>query len=91
MVEVRMFGTLREISGVRSIKVDAETVWDALRKVSTKFGDKFEKELFPKGKLTDSYAVLLNGRNVMLGKGLNMKVRSGDVIAIIPPVGGGKV
>ncbi len=86
-----MFGTLREISGVKSIKVDAETVWDALRKVSRKFGDEFENELFPKGELTDSYAVLLNGKNVMLNEGLNMKVRSGDVIAIIPPVGGGKL
>lgn len=32
---------------------------------------------------------LINGRNVLLGKGLGEVLRDGDVVALFPPAGGG--
>jgi molybdopterin converting factor small subunit len=40
-------------------------------------------------RIHQSYKILLNGQNIDLQNDLKMKVRNGDVLALLPPVGGG--
>jgi molybdopterin synthase sulfur carrier subunit len=43
------------------------------------------------GKLLDNLSILVNGREYRyIDEGLNLKLKDGDVIAIVPPAGGGK-
>jgi len=66
------------------------TLEEALRAVSEKHGRLFEQYVFDeKGNVRSHLLFLVNGRSIALLKGLNTKLRDGDEIAILPPVGGG--
>jgi molybdopterin converting factor small subunit len=40
-------------------------------------------------RIHQSYKILFNGQNIDSQNDLKMKVRNGDVLALLPPVGGG--
>ncbi len=95
-VKVRFFTSLREITGRReetlsfpdgnSITVDA-----VLKKLANKYGKPFEEYVYddksgePKGFLQ----FLINGNSTQTTSGLQTEIADGDVLAILPPVGGG--
>jgi MoaD family protein len=95
-VKVRFFTNLREIVGKREetlILPDAEsvTVNLVLKILSQKYGTPFveyvcqEKTMQPKGFLQ----FLINGTSTSTLNGLETTLHNGDVLAILPPVGGG--
>jgi len=89
-VTVKLFANLRELAGTRELKVEASTIEEVLKKLIEKFGESFRKELFVEGnKIRDEYLLLLNGKNFEFLDGLKTKLKDNDVIAILPPVGGG--
>ena len=89
-VTVKLFANLRELAGVREITIDASTVEEALNKLIERFGEEFKKELFVEDyKIRDEYLLLLNGKNFEFLDGLKTELNDNDVIAILPPVGGG--
>ena len=95
-VKVRFFTSLREIVGVREeiVSVPSEemvTVGLVLTMLSHRYGKDFidyvyeEKTGKPKGFLQ----FLVNGTSASTLNGLETKLKNGDVLAILPPVGGG--
>ena len=89
-VTVKLFANLRELAGTRELKVEASTIEEVLKKLIEKFGDPFKKELFvEENKIRDEYLLLANGKNFEFLDGLKTKLKDNDVIAILPPVGGG--
>ncbi|MCD6485220.1 MAG: MoaD family protein [Candidatus Odinarchaeota archaeon] len=89
-VTVKLFANLRELAGTRELKVEASTIEEVLKKLIEKFGESFRKELFAEeNKIRDEYLLLLNGKNFEFLDGLKTKLKDNDVIAILPPVGGG--
>jgi sulfur-carrier protein len=95
-VKVRLFTTLREIAKTKEETLtfqDKEkvTVDIALKALAKKFGADFSGYLFdvksgqPKGFLQ----FLVNGASTSTLKGLETELGEGDVLAILPPVGGG--
>jgi MoaD family protein len=95
-VSVRFFTTLREITGKREEllefprgkAVTVESVLDRLKELHGKSLTEYVCD--PKtGGVRGFLQFLVNGRSVASFQGLNTKLSDGDVLAIIPPVGGG--
>lgn len=95
-VSVRFFTTLREITGKREEilefqKEEAVTVEDVLNRLAEFYGEGFVNYIYDsKTRDVKSFLqFLVNGRSTTTLKGLKTELRDGDILAIIPPVGGG--
>ena len=92
-VEVKFFTSLREITGkkVDTIQLqDAITVNELVKMLSEKYGKKFREYIYDKDGVTQEFlSFLVNGKNINNMQGFDTKLGDQDVIAILPPVGGG--
>jgi len=95
-VSVRFFTTLREITGKREETLEfsrgkAVTVESVLRRLTELHGKSLTEYVYdPKtGEVRGFLQFLVNGRNTASFNGMETKLSDGDVLAIIPPVGGG--
>lgn len=89
-VTVRMFTSLRALTGVRETQLEADDVQEVIDVLGKEYGDKFTKMVLePDGSLKSYFHVLVNGRHVRLQQGLQTSLSEGDVVAIFPPIGGG--
>ena len=93
---VRFFTSLREITGKREEVIEfkddkAVTIDKVLERLSKRYSKDFVSYIFdtktgePKGFLQ----FLVNGRSTSTMDYLNTRLSDGDILAIIPPVGGG--
>ena len=94
MVTVKVFGNLKTILGKPEIHFDTggkdRTITDILNRITTQFGKGFRQELYDhEGKVKASYSVYVNGRNIGVLSGLNTKLKSDDIVAVLPIVEGG--
>jgi molybdopterin synthase sulfur carrier subunit len=93
---VRFFTHLREITGKREEILefpegDAVTLDLVIRKLAERYGKDFIEYVYEGkgGKVRDFLQFLVNGRSISTLNGLDTELTNGDVVAIIPPVGGG--
>jgi MoaD family protein len=93
---VRFFTTLREVTGNRekTLKFGDKrtvTIKAVLDVLSKRYGKSFAEYVFDRktGEVKGFLQFLVNGRSTPTSEGLNVKLADGDVLAIIPPVGGG--
>jgi len=91
-VRVRYFTTLRELAETPeeriTLKEDA-TLVDLIGIIVSKYGKEAQDYLYKKGKIDPSIYFLINGKDSRILSGLKTRLRDGDIIAIIPPIGGG--
>ncbi len=95
-VSVRFFTSLREIVGKREEtlsfsegeKVTIGLVLAELRKI---YGKKFIDYVYDTrtGQVKSFLQLLVNGRSASTMDGLQTVLKDGDVLAVLPPVGGG--
>ena len=89
-VTVRMFTSLRALTGTREMELEAADVQEVITKLSKQFGEKFNQMILESdGSLKTYYHVLVNGRHVRLQQGLQTPLSDGDIVALFPPIGGG--
>lgn len=95
-VSVRFFTTLREVTGKREEALkfrDGETVTVnmILALLAKKYGKSFSEYVYDHKtrEIKGFLQFLVNGRSASAYDGLDTKLANGDVLAIIPPVGGG--
>lgn len=95
-VSVRFFTTLRELTGKKEESLEfprgkAVTVESVLERLKELHGKRLmEYVCDPKtGEVRGFLQFLVNGRSTASFEGLKTKLSDGDVLAIIPPVGGG--
>jgi MoaD family protein len=93
---VRFFTTLREITGRREEKLrfkraENTTISIVLSKLAKRYGKSFVDYVYDQrtGQAKSFLQFLVNGRSTSTSEGLDTKLEDGDVLAIIPPVGGG--
>ena len=95
-VTVRFFTSLRELVGRKEETVvfsedEKVTVNMVLKKLTKKFGKPFVEYVYDNktGGLKSNLQLLVNGKSASTLSGLQTELRAGDVLAILPPVGGG--
>lgn len=93
-VSVRLFTALRELAGKseETLEFDAEAVTlnEVLAKLVNRYSKNFREYLYNnEGKVREHLQLLVNGRNASLLDDLETKLKEGDHVAIVPPVGGG--
>jgi molybdopterin synthase sulfur carrier subunit len=95
-VSVRFFTTLREIVGKREETLEFSegetvTVDAVLRRLAEIYGKGFVDYVYDgkTGDIKGFLQLLVNGRSASTLNGLETQLVDGDVLAIIPPVGGG--
>jgi len=95
-ISVRFFTSLREIIGKREESLDfpegeAVTLDKVLKKLGKRHGEGFTEYVFDRhtGNVKGFLQFLVNGRSAPTINALETELSDGDVLAIIPPVGGG--
>ena len=95
-VSVRFFTSLREITGKREQTLEFSggepvTVDVVLKRLAERYGKSFSEYVFDSktGEVKGFLQFLVNGRSMSTLDGLDTELVDGDVLAIIPPVGGG--
>lgn len=95
-VSVRFFTTLREITGKKEETLEfsrreTATVNSVLKRLAELHGKSFVEYVYDHktSEVRSFLQFLINGRSITSFQGLNTKLSDGDVVAIIPPVGGG--
>jgi len=92
-VKVRYFTTLRELAGTKEENIemnDGANLADLIEKVASKYGKEAKNYLYQNnGKIDLSIYFLVNGVDARKIFGISTKLKCGDVVAIIPPIGGG--
>jgi molybdopterin synthase sulfur carrier subunit len=88
-VTVRMFATVREAAGTDSVKLEAESVSEALDLLSQKLRPPVKKLLAGFASDPEKIVILINGKNPGYSRALSQRLSDGDEIALFPPVSGG--
>ena len=90
-VLVKFFATVREVTGVKNIEMDAETIREVLDSLQITFGDRFTQTVIDPatGNLKQFFSCMVNGKRIELLNGYDTKLVDNDAIALFPPVGGG--
>jgi len=93
LVKVKYFTTLREIVGKKEEQIQlsqASTLEALLKQLSRKYGEDFEDYIYDSlGTVRGHLQFLINGKSSSAEQGMKTKLRDGDELAILPPVGGG--
>ncbi len=95
-VSVRFFTSLRERIGKKEetlkFSEDSKVTVDAvLKTLIQRYGERFVEYVYDEktGKVKGFLQFLINGKSATTLNGLETELRDGDVLAILPPVGGG--
>ena len=95
-VSVRFFTSLREITGKKEETLEFSdnekvTVTKILRTLSSQYGKGFVDYVYDAKthEVKGFLQFLINGKSASTMEGLQTELEDGDVLAILPPVGGG--
>jgi len=91
-VKVRFFTVLRELAGSKEVVLSFEeetvTIQNVVSRLVEAYGREFKRYIYnPNGCVREFLQFLVNGRNIDAVSGRTLE--DGDVLAIVPPVGGG--
>jgi len=93
-IRVRYFTTLQELARTREEELEVEegiNLAKLIEKISSKYGQEAFNYLHDKttGKIDTTLKFLVNGVDFRRLQGFETRLKEGDIIAIIPAIGGG--
>jgi len=82
---------VREVTGVKRIELEANTIRDLLDILKTTYGERFTNTVIDSesGNLKQFYSCMVNGKRIELLNGYDTLLSDNDAVALFPPVGGG--
>ena len=90
---MKFFASLAEILGERDISINLEAksnIEDLFKKLARKYPQTFQSTIFDSnGSIKPSYRILVNEQNIEIQNSSKILLKDKDVIAFIPPIGGG--
>jgi molybdopterin synthase sulfur carrier subunit len=88
---VKFFATVREVTGVKSIELEAENIRELLKLLVQTYGNKFKDTVLENdtGELKQFFSCMINGKRIELLDGYDTVLKDADSVALFPPVGGG--
>ena len=93
IVEVKYYALIREATGTRMEDVELpanSSVADLLSLIAEKYGEDMAHFIYnEKGKIRNYLSYMLNGYNIYSLSGPDTPLKNGDVLAFLPPIGGG--
>jgi adenylyltransferase/sulfurtransferase len=93
-ITVKFFANFREVTGKKQEVVEeTKNVASLLDELVHRFGAGLAEQLYPPGtqELRETVHILVNGKGIRLLQELDTPLEDGDVVAIFPPVSGGKL
>lgn len=90
-VLVKFFATVREVTGVKSIELEAENIRELIQSLVQTYGNKFKETVLNSdtGELKQFFSCMINGKRIELLDGYETILKDNDAVALFPPVGGG--
>ena len=92
-VQVRLFGDIGTLAGQSNLAVELDDPADVatlLGALDRQTGRSISSSvLFDERTIHPAVALLVNGNNVLLGKGLGTSLREGDQVSMMPLISGG--
>lgn len=90
-VLVKFFATVREITGVKSVEIEARDIKELLQLLVKTYGNKFKDVVLDDetGELKQFFSCMVNGKRIELLDGYDTVLKDNDAVALFPPVGGG--
>ncbi len=92
-VGVKYYAMLRDATGRKTEEVElpeGSKVSDLLKRLTDLYGDAFRRHIYDgEGRLKLFLSYMLNGVNIHSLRGFDTELKDGDVLAMLPPVGGG--
>ncbi|MEM4311865.1 MAG: MoaD family protein [Nitrososphaerales archaeon] len=91
MVKVKIFGPLVQLAkGNKEVNVKSNKLREIIEELSAQFGEDFrERILNEKDELQNFIRVFINDKDVRFLGGLSAEVKDGDVVMLLPAIGGG--
>ena len=90
MVNVLLYGNLASIAGGTATTVEAVSVGDALKALSTRYGADFQEKLYDQNGAPRRFInIYVNGRDYRFLKKLETELSEKDEVSLIPAVSGG--
>ncbi len=88
---MKFFATVREVTGVKSIELEAENIRELLQLLVQTYGSKFKDTVLENdtGELKQFFSCMINGKRIELLDGYDTILKDADSVALFPPVGGG--
>jgi sulfur-carrier protein len=90
MATIKLFGNLRQIAGKSTIHVDGQTVFELLENFRPQYALVVDA-ILDEARLKPYIKIMVNGIDISLSRELETTVRDDDVVAIFPPIAGGKM
>ena len=90
-IKVIFFGPLERWAGKREFLVKGKTIQEVFEKVTKDIGKSLIDHIamHETGEIKSHFHVLLNGIDTDSRECLTISVKDGDIITIVPPIGGG--
>ncbi len=91
MIKIKFYSTLRMFLKQNEIEIDSHniSIFALLQKISEKTNKDLLSEITDTEQLIQGTIILLNGRNIYHLEKMDTIVKSGDLVDIFPPGGGG--
>jgi sulfur-carrier protein len=85
---IKLFGALRKVAGLAEVQTGCRSVRQAIEALCVS-NPALRDAILIGDRLRPHVRVMVNGRDVEIGAGLETPLRQGDQVAIFPPIAGG--
>ena len=92
MIKIRFIGPIKDVVEKPAIEYEIHKpleIRELIRQLISLYGDEFEEQIMAKSGDALFYQIIINGRNIQKGRGLDTVINDKDEVLISIPIVGG--